>query len=108
MTRRFYPASTTVSDPDFEYRWRMCFRKIHYATEGDAKKAAKKKYKRPMRAYICPVHEPAHWHLTKSGENGNAAQTKEAAPTLATTSNPTPASGSTEATGTNRIKAIIS
>jgi hypothetical protein len=63
MTRRFYGEPTPSTDPDFEQRWRMCFRKVHYETEGKANKAAKK-YKAPMRAYLCPVHDPSHWHLT--------------------------------------------
>lgn len=64
LARRIYGVRPTPNaDPDFEYRWRMCFRKVHYETEEKAKKASKR-FKKSMRAYLCPVHEPKHWHLT--------------------------------------------
>lgn len=59
---------TPGADPDFDYRWRMCFSKIHYDSEVKANAAAKrfkKRFKDLLRAYRCPIHEPAHWHLTK-------------------------------------------
>lgn len=62
---------TPVSDPDFDYRWRMCLGKIHYESEGKATAASKrfkKRFKHPMRAYLCKVHEPEHWHLTRRME----------------------------------------
>lgn len=106
MTRKEGIRPTPGSDPDFHYRWQMCFRKIHYASEVEATKASKR-FKYPMSIYVCPVHGPKHWHVTKRPRNGNAAVNMSAAPTLATTSNPTPASGATKDTGTNRIEAIL-
>lgn len=65
-------APSPVSSTAFEERWHMCFRKLHFYSEGEAKKAGKKRKKygaKAMYVYECPVHQPQHWHLTKMPEH---------------------------------------
>lgn len=60
-------APTPVSSPDFDERWTMCYRKLHFYTEAEARRFGKKRPKsdrKTLYLYACPVHQPQHWHLT--------------------------------------------
>lgn len=65
-------APTPASDPAFDQRWKMCFRKVAFYTEAEATKRAraikKMRTRTVLRVYECPVLSPRHWHLTHRAE----------------------------------------
>ena len=63
MKRYVVRDDTPSSDSEWEKRWKMCFRKMRYYSEADAKKASKR-FKFPLRIYKCPEVDEVHWHIT--------------------------------------------